>query len=362
LTVRIVRASVAAVAAPYPRPLFPGAEPLVTNTAVVVHLHERDGCVGFGYAPTFGFGTQAVRSFLADDLVPRLRGVDHETSADAVAALVARTAFAGRLAGAARMAISVAETALLDIEGKLAGLALHQLWGRAAAPTLAYAGGGWRYLTLGGLVEFARAAVERGFGAIKIQIGLSPQEDARRLRAVREAVGPDVAVMVDANERIPPEAAPEWLNALDGLAPAWIEEPTPAGDHALLRSLRRLGARPIAAGGGETELGELMDLVTNRAVDVIQPGVYRAGFGALRAVGDAAASAGLVFAPNMAHELSAHVTAASSSSSPAWLEYFDWFEDWWDEPVLPVRGLLTPPDRPGHGLALRPGWLAAHAL
>jgi L-alanine-DL-glutamate epimerase-like enolase superfamily enzyme len=362
--VRIVRASVAAVAAPFPRPLFPGPEPLVTNTAVVAHLYERDGCVGFGYAPTFGFGTQAVRSFLADDLVPHLCGVDHETSASAVAALAARAAIAGRLAGAARVAISLVETALLDIEGKLAGRALHQLWGCAAAPTPAYASGGWRYLTLGGLVEFARSAVERGFGAVKIQIGLSPREDAQRLFAVRDAVGPDVAVMADANERIPPAAAEEWLDALDGLAPAWIEEPTPAGDHALLRSLRRRAARPIAAGEGETELGELMDLVTSRAVDVIQPDVYRVGFRALRAVGDAAAPAGLVFAPHMAHELSAHVTAVSpsSSSSPVWLEYFDWFEDWWDEPVLPVRGLISPPDRPGHGLALRPGWLAAHTL
>ncbi len=139
---RIVQADVAAVAAPYPRPLFPAPDPLVTNTAVVVHLHERDGCVGFGYAPTFGFGTQAVRSFIADDLVPRLCGVDYETSADAVAALVAGAALAGRLAGAARLAISMVETALLDIEGKLAGRPLHQLWGRAAAPTPAYASGG----------------------------------------------------------------------------------------------------------------------------------------------------------------------------------------------------------------------------
>lgn len=357
---RIVGASVAAVAAPYPSPLFPVEEPLVTNTAVVVHLHEQDGAVGFGYAPTFGFGTQAVRSFIADDLVARLCGVNHQTSADAVAALVAGASLAGRLAGAARMAISVVEAALRDIEGKLAGQALYQLWGHAAAPTSAYASGGWRYLPMAGLVEFARTAVERGFSAVKIQIGLSPQEDAQRLRAVREAVGPDVTVMLDANERIPPAAAADWLNALEALAPGWIEEPTPAGDHACLRSVHHLAARPIAAGEGETELGELIDLVTSRAVDVIQPDVYRVGFGALRAVGAAAASGGLLFAPHMAHELSAHVTCGSAS--PAWLEYFDWFEDWWDEPVLPARGALTPPDRPGHGLTLRPGWLAAHTL
>ena len=355
---RIVRASVAAVAAPYPRPLLLAPEPTVTNTAVIVHLYERDGCTGLGYAPTFGFGTQAVRSFIADDLVPRLSGVELETSSGAVAALVAGAALAGRLAGAARMAISLVETALLDIEGKLAGRPLHQLWGHAAAPTRAYASGGWRYLPLPRLVDFARAAVERGFGAVKIQIGLSPRDDADRLRAVREAVGPDVAVMVDANERIPPAAAAEWLDAIDALAPAWIEEPTPAADHATLRSVRRHLSSPVAAGEGETEPGELADLIATQAVDVIQPDVYRVGFGALRAVGDAAAAAGLVLAPHMAHELSAHVTSANPG--PAWLEYFDWFEDWWDEPLLPVRGVLTPPDRPGHGLALRPGWLAAH--
>jgi L-alanine-DL-glutamate epimerase-like enolase superfamily enzyme len=118
LTVRIVDARVAAVAAPYPQPLWPGPHPIATATAVIVHLEERDGCVGLGYVPTFGFGTQAVRSLIADDLAPRLRDVDWESGSDAARALVASAALAGRLAGAAKLAISTLECAAVSAQSR----------------------------------------------------------------------------------------------------------------------------------------------------------------------------------------------------------------------------------------------------
>ncbi len=358
---RILNAHVAVVAAPYPKPLRPIPEPIATATAVVVHLEEYSGCVGLGYVPTFGFGTKAVRSLVVDDLVPRLRDVEWEASADAVRALVASAALAGRIAGATKLAISTLECALLDIEAQLAGVALHQLWGEPSAPTPCYASGGWRYLPLPQLVDWARNAVDRGFRAVKLQIGLSPDKDAERVRAVRELVGWGIAVMLDANERIPGGLAVEWLRALEPFEPTWIEEPTPCADHRALVKLRRVVSHPIAAGENETELIELDDLLRIGAVDVIQPDAYRVGLSALHMLRPLAAEAGVGFAPHMAHELSVHATTGSSAIG-TWLEYFDWFEDWWDEPVMPLHGELHPPSRAGHGLTLRRGWLAAHTL
>ena len=357
---RIVRADVRAVAAPFPSALRFAETPMTTNTAVIALLHEAGGAVGLGYAPTFGFGTAALRAHLADDFVPRLIGVDLDGAADGVRRLLRDAWIAGRPAGLAKAAIAVLELALHDLEGKLAGLPLHRLWGQPSTGVRAYASGGWRHLPIDELVTLARRWVGDGFSAIKIQVGRSPAEDARRLRAVRDAVGPQIEVMVDANQRIPADAAVEWCAALAPFRPSWLEEPIRAECHIELAELRASTTISIAAGESETELVELEDLLRREAVDVIQPDVFRAGLSAVRTISTEAGRRGVVAAPHMAHEVGAQVL--SGTGDGVWLEYFDWFDDWWERPVVPRRGIVEPAVEPGHGLQLREGWLEAHAI
>lgn len=354
-----MRADVYTLAAPFPTPLRFAEVPLTTNTAVFALLHEAGGAVGLGYAPTFGFGTTALRAFIADALVPRLTGASIASSAAAVGDLLRDAWIAGRPAGLVHQAVAVVEMALVDLEGKLAGLPIHRLWGQATTDVRAYASGGWRHLPVDDLVRFARGWVERGFSAVKIQVGLSSDEDVRRLRAVREAVGPDVDVMADANQRIPSPAAAEWAAALAPFRPSWLEEPIAAAAHQDLATLRAATTVAIAAGESETEPDELDDLLRLEAVDVIQPDIFRVGLAATRAVGAAAAERGVTVAPHMAHEVSAHIM--SGTHPDGWLEYFDWFDDWWEAPLVPQGGRLTPATIPGHGLSLRPDWIERHA-
>ena len=107
-----------------------------------------------------------------------------------------------------------------------------------------------------------------------------------------------------------------------------------------------------------TRARQLVSLVRGRALDVIQPDAYRVGLNAVRQVRDDALREGITPAPHMAHEVSAHLL--SGTTQDGWLEYFDWFDDWWEEPVVPDRGSVTPSTRPGHGLKLRNGWLDGH--
>jgi L-alanine-DL-glutamate epimerase-like enolase superfamily enzyme len=357
---QVIRAHAARVAAAFPRPLRFREQPMTTNTAVVVQLEEADGAVGFGYVPTFGFGTEAVRRHVVDDFAPLIFRTELPTTRHAIAIMTDAALIGGRLAGSARQAMAILEMALLDIEGQLAGTPLHQLWGQTTESVRAYASGGWRYLPVDELTRFARGAVDEGFNAVKLQVGLSPCEDAARVRAIRDAIGPDADVMLDANQRIPPDLATEWMAALAPFNPAWLEEPLPAQSHERLASLRRTSAVPIAAGESETEQCELEDLLARRAIDVIQPDVHRIGLEAARAVRCRAADANAAVSPHMAHELSAHVL--SGVSGDGWLEYFDWFEDWWELPVVPRSGRITPPPVAGHGLRLRSGWLDAHRI
>jgi L-alanine-DL-glutamate epimerase-like enolase superfamily enzyme len=357
---RIVRCDAAAVEALFPQPLHFAPEPMTTNTAVVVHLEEAGGATGFGYAPTFHFGTAALRSHVADDFAPVLLGAELHSTPAAVAAMKAVAAIAGRLAGTARVAIGILEMALLDLEAQLAGTPLHRLWGQSCTQIRAYASGGWRHFDVDQLVLFAKQAADRGFDAVKLQVGLSPVEDAVRLREVREAVGPDVQMMLDANQLLPPGAVGQWIETLAPFDPVWLEEPVAAEDHALLARLKDEAPFPIAAGESETESQLLASLVRCRALDVIQPDAYRVGLNAARQVCDDALREGITPAPHMAHEVSAHLL--SGVTRDGWLEYFDWFDDWWEEPVVPDGGWVTPPARPGHGLKLRNGWLESHRL
>jgi L-alanine-DL-glutamate epimerase-like enolase superfamily enzyme len=358
--VRIVRTDVFALAAPFPTPLRFAEVPMTTNSAVVALLHEAGGAVGLGYAPTFGFGTTALRAFIADDLSPRLTGAPIEGSVTTIGDLLSDAWIAGRPAGLVRQAVAVIEMALVDLEGKLADLPMHRLWGQSTTEVRVYASGGWRHLPVDDLVRFARGWVDRGFMAIKIQVGLSPDDDVRRLRAVREAVGPDVEIMIDANQRMPSAAAAEWAATLTPLRPYWLEEPIAAAAHEDLAVLRAATIVAIAAGESETDPDELDNLLRREALDVIQPDIHRVGIAATRAVGVAATERGVTVAPHMAHEVSAHVMSGTHLNG--WLEYFDWFEEWWDEPLIPHEGRVTPSTLAGHGLTLRQGWIEHHAI
>ena len=357
---RIVRCDAAAVEAPFPQALRFAPEPMTTNTAVVVHLEEAGGAIGFGYAPTFHFGTAALRSHVADDFAPVLVGAEVHSTPAAVATMKGVAAIAGRLAGTARVAIGILEMALLDLEAQLADMPLHRLWGQPSTPIRAYASGGWRYLELDDLVAFATRAADRGFDAVKLQVGLSPVEDAARLREVRKAVGPDVHLMLDANQLLPPGALAQWIETLAPFGPVWLEEPVAAENHALIAQVKNEAPFPIAAGESETEEQQLVSLVRCRALDVIQPDAYRVGLNSMRQVRDDALREGITPAPHMAHEVSAHLL--SGTTQDGWLEYFDWFDDWWEEPIVPSGGWVTPTARPGHGLKLRHGWLETHRI
>lgn len=361
---RIVRASVSTVAAPFPRPLRHSPKPMTLNTAVIAQLDDASGAVGLGYAPTFGFGTRALHSLVVDDFAPLLIGVEFESVELAVESLLRDAWLGGRPAGLARQAVSMLELALCDIEGQLADLSLHRLWGLPAGDVRAYASGGWRHLPVGELTALARAWADEGFDAMKIQVGLSPAEDAARLRTIRDAVGPDVELMLDANQRMPASDAVAWSTALTPFRPYWLEEPIRAECHDLLADIRSASAIPIAAGESETERTELEDLLRRGAVDVIQPDIHRVGVTATRAIADGladdAAPASAMVAPHIAHEIGAQLL--SGRARPGWVEYFDWFDDWWEAPVLPHNGRVTPSALPGHGLRIRQGWLEAHAI
>jgi D-galactarolactone cycloisomerase len=176
------------------------------------------------------------------------------------------------------------DAALWDIIGKATGQPIYRLLGSYRDRVKAYASTG-ELRDAGRRAEDAKAIVEKGFKAIKVRIRSDDaREDLRVVEAVREAVGPDVDIMVDANQAWPIHGFgdyPTWdlkrammmARELDDLGVAWLEEPLGMYDYEGLSALT--ASTPLTISGGEmnSDLFDFRELINRRCYDIIQPDV-----------------------------------------------------------------------------------------
>jgi L-alanine-DL-glutamate epimerase-like enolase superfamily enzyme len=182
--------------------------------------------------------------------------------------------------GLLHCALCPLDVAVWDAAGKTLGQPLHRLLGgyRDRLPTYA-SDGLWYSLSPDELAASAKRHVERGFDAVKLRLGkeAAPELEARRVRAVRDAVGPDVRIMVDATESWSLTRARRAGRALQDAGIAWLEDPVHHLDVAGLAELRRELTVPIAAGEHLYHLDAFRTLLEARAVDVVILDLARVG-------------------------------------------------------------------------------------
>jgi len=175
-------------------------------------------------------------------------------------------------------ALSAIDVALWDLAGRAAGMPVHRmLGGRRFARLDAYALG--IYLEEPDVAaRKARELLQRGFHALKIKFGAGPERDLAVLEAVREAVGPQVPVLVDANRACADRAAAMEVGAaLDRHEVFWYEEPLPAGDWSDYVALRHALDTPIAGGERLRSPGAFLEAFRVGALDVAMPDVRLCG-------------------------------------------------------------------------------------
>lgn len=174
--------------------------------------------------------------------------------------------------------ISAIDQALWDLQGKALGVPVWQLLGaqRTSIPT--YAMVGWLELGIKELEEVSAQAMEQGFLGVKMKVGGGAlTEDLARIKAVRNVIGPDAALMVDANQAFSYAEALRRGRAYESLGCRWFEEPVPAADtDAHVRLSERLDI-PIAAGENRYGQQAFTDLIARGGVGVVQPDLRRAG-------------------------------------------------------------------------------------
>ena len=320
---------------------------------LVMEIEDRAGVIGMGYLMPLSGGLATIKACIDELIRPRLLGRDSSEIEAIWQDLWQGTYWLGRM-GVTVFAQSVVDIALWDMMGKRAGQPLWRLWGGSARPIPAYGSGCWRGLGGDGMVEKAKRYVEQGFGAIKMQAAhLHPwQQDVRHVRQMREELGGDVEIMIDINMGWTADQAIQAGRHFEEQDVYWMEEPVPAHDFTGYR--RVADTLRLRVVGGETNYArwDLLPLMEGGRIPILQPDPMRGGLTELRKIAATAETFGVTIAPHVFHELNVQLMAAIPNGN--YLEYMEFLDDVWVDPVLPENGFIRPPERPGHGLAFKP--------
>jgi L-alanine-DL-glutamate epimerase-like enolase superfamily enzyme len=269
-------------------------------------------------------------------------------------------------------ALSGIDIALWDLLGKSLGQPVWRLLGgRLRERIPAYASGGWA--PVGGVGKQLRQYVERGHRAVKMRVGLqdrSVDDSAARVREARQALGPEIGLMVDAHGTWSVREAQRFARKVTDCDLAWLEEPVSPDNLTGQAEVRASTDIPIAAGETEQTRFAFRDLIAARAVDVLQPDVAIAGgiTETLR-ICALAATHGLTVAPHLwggAVLFASGLHLAVATPCVTTLEFSrgenPLLNDLVEEPFELKDGCVLAPDRPGLGITLNGDFVRSIAV
>ncbi|MEW2086385.1 enolase C-terminal domain-like protein [Streptomyces sp. NPDC005283] len=392
--------------------------PAPDYSAAYVVMRATDGAEGHGFVFTIGRGNdvtaaaiEALRPYVAGRQAPRtaadLAALHHDLTHDS------QLRWLGPEKGVMHMAAGAVVNAAWDLAAKRAGQPVWEFLAsmssedlvslvdfryltdaltrdealallRAAEPGRAERAANLResgypaYTTSPGwlgysdekLVKLAREAVADGFGQIKLKVGADLDDDVRRLRLARAAVGPSIRIAVDANQRWDVADAVRWMTALAPYEPHWIEEPTSPDDilgHAAVRA-----GQPVKVATGEHAANRVVfkQLLQAGAVDFVQIDAARvAGVNENIAILLLAAKYGVPVCPHAGGvglcELVQHLAmfdyvAVSGSWEDRVIEYVDHLHEHFADPAVIASGRYAAPRAPGFSARMLPESIAAH--
>jgi L-alanine-DL-glutamate epimerase-like enolase superfamily enzyme len=332
---------------PLPRPW--GAD-TTEHSLIVADLQTDDGrtATGFTWTPRVGGG--AIHALLDQDVRPAALGLP-ATPGEVWDRVWRRLREAGA-GGVTTIALAALDIALWD----LADTGLVDAIGRRRDAVPVYGSGVNRHYSLDELVAQARRWSAAGLQAVKVKVGGRPlAEDVERVAAVRDAVGPEVELMVDANQLWDLPTARRAAQALAQFRLHWLEEPLPADDLPAHVSLRAAVDVPIAVGENLYTTYDFRDFLAAGACDIVQPNVVRVGgITPFLRIGELAHAYDVPVMPHLLPEISGQVACCLPLEAMV--------EDVEDAsfgalgvlagpaPVTIADGLLRPGDHRGHGL------------
>lgn len=329
--------------------VFTGRQkPMTEVVFLFAEIKTEQGHEGLGFTYSKRAGGPAQYAH-AKEVAEGMLGEDPNDIAKLYTKLLWGGASVGR-SGVATQTLAAIDVALYDLKAKRAGVPLSKLLGSHRDSVRTYnTSGGFLNASIDEVKARATQSLEEGIGGIKIKVGLPDNaEDIRRVKAIREHIGDDVPLMVDANQQWDRVTALRMGRRLEEFNLVWIEEPLDAYDAQGHAQLTAALDTPIATGEMLASVAEHERLIEARACNIIQPDAPRVGgitqFLKLTTLAD---QAGLDLAPHFAMEI--HLQLAATYPREPWVEHFDWLDPLFNERLETRDGRMIVPDRPGLG-------------
>ena len=350
------------VEVPLEKPITTAIHSLHSVGCVLLSIETDEGVVGEAYA----FSINAVRLRAFDELITSF---DHQL-------LGQEPHYVERIwhniwkeinpighRGMSISALSTIDTACWDIIGKTANQPLHRLFGACRDSIKTYASAGlWLSQSIDELQAEAVGFIEQGFRGMKMRLGSNDStNDIERVKAVREAIGSDIELMVDFNQALTPKPAIQLGRELAEFDLTWIEEPVPAYDlkgHAKVTQALDI---PVASGETEYNRFAMQQMIEQGSCDILMPDLQRVG-----GLSEMKKVAALASAHNM--PISTHIFTeqslciAGSSSNCISVEHIPWYSPLFSEELELVDGELLIPDRPGLGFTFDANAVARYKI
>jgi mandelate racemase len=349
MKLRVQSISARAVVVPMRRPLQTSNGTIATAALLLVDLKTGDGIVGRSYL--FAIGRQNLKPLAA-----LVEAMGEMVKGDAVAPfeiekkLRARHALLG-VHNIVLFAMSAIDLCAWDALGQALGQPVARLLGGEPRPVPAYNSNGLGIQELKPLAREAEELVAEGFSAVKLRLGRpTAAADMAALRAVKQAIGPKVTLMVDFNQGLTVAEAIRRGRMIDEEGGVhWIEEPIRADDFAGCARVARELATPIQVGENFMGPEQMAQALAAGCCDYVMPDAQRIGgvTGWMRAAA-LAQGAGLEMSSHLFAEASVQLLAVTPTCH--WLEYVDWADPVLEQPVAIRKGCAVGAGGPGLGM------------
>jgi len=343
--------------------MFPPDPNKTGRHCVFIEIETDKGLKGFSYINA----GRALTNIIQDDLKELLLDEDPIKTEKLWDKMFWAVRGYGRK-GLAFQAISAIDIALWDLKGKAFGVPLYKIFGAYQDSVPCYGSGGWTNFSIEELVEEQVSYVEQGFPRIKMKVGkdfgASEEEDLKRLEAVRNAVGKNTTIFVDANNGYYAKQAIKMSKFFEKYDVSWFEEPVLADDIEGLKEVSKATIIPVATGEHEYTKYGFKDLITRGGADIVQPDIGRVGgVTEWMKVAHIAHSFNLPVAPHAYSLLHLHCCMATPNLKVVEIlgaEMDSWPFLFKDVPEV-IKGQWKPFDKPGIGLEPNPDAIKNHS-
>jgi L-alanine-DL-glutamate epimerase-like enolase superfamily enzyme len=352
LPMKITHVRSAIVELPADEPLADGPQVAgATRPFVVVALAAVDGTEGIGVTFFGAAVTRALKQTL-DDLGHLVVGED-AAHVERIAEKLRQAATGSGPGGLFTLALSAIDTALWDLRAKALGVSLSRLLGGFRERVPAYASGAlMRHFSLKEVETACGRLVERGWKAMKTQLALpghtTPEIEVERIRVQRAAIGPDIQLMCDINQRWNAYQAIDIGSRVEPFRLHWLEDVTKADDYQGLARVTAALKTPVAGGEYVWGIEPFRQMLEARSVDIAMIDLVRVGgITQWMKVAGMAEAFNVPVVSHLIPEVHVHLIAAIPNGEI--VEYMPWTGALFDDPPRPKNGMMEVPTTPGLG-------------